>query len=493
MKNKGIIYNLKLIAALLLAPVFISFSSGLETGTPGKKDQLKVYIAPGGAPLSEEVYKVRVRQNNGNWLSLPVYSFMKQYSYLECLTAIPNFVYFDSEGEVEVEVEVMVEFQQLKIYPQNLKIATRQEGNKVFLFMNDKVRLLSFEIDGEAKKPLLLFSNTVEDENPGSDKITDSTLYFGPGYHSIPGDGIIRAKSIYIAGGAIVEGHICIENKSGCKISGRGILYNPLKDEWGSRIICIKKCSNVQLSGIICIQRSTGWGINPIASHDVSISGIKLIAEVRDGIDILNCQRVSINNSFVMAHDDVICLKGIKEGENEPVEDIKVEHCVLSNMGGGNGMEIGYESVTPVYQRILFNDIDLIHCLTKFRPHPDWPEAAISIHPTRMGEYEDSVYMRVMPPVRDVTYKDIRITSAEDILFVDIFPNRNSPGKGISNILFKNVNIYDGPRRPSRVLGNPDHPIHDITFDNLKILGKEIKDPASGMFVTDCKTNITFR
>jgi hypothetical protein len=481
---------MKHLIYLCIIPISVLF--GVSGVAASNKEMLKTFRAPDGAPVSDNRFSVRVRQENQPWQTLSVYAFLQQYTYLGATTSEPQFVNFDSDGEIILEIEVKEPLKSFRIKPSGLKIRAIQKDQKIQFRMNNMIRQVCIEVNGDPKKTLLLFRNPLERNAPDPNDLPKDMVYFGPGYHRISGDGAIHGKSVYLAGGAVVEGHLEFENDSNIHVWGSGIIYNPHEGSGGSSILHLSNCSKIILENIICVQRSEGWGIIPIACHDVQIKGLKLITEVRDGIDLLNSQNVHISNCFIMSHDDAICMKGIQGGKNQTVEDILVEHCIVANMGGGNGIEIGYESITSVYQRIKVQDVDIIYCLSKPNPHPEWPEAALSIHPTQMTEYNDPDYMGTMPPIRDVSYKNIRIESCEDRFYFDIFPNRNSPGKGIENILLENITITDSPERPSRILGRADHPIRNINFKNLKMNGTIILNAEDGNFEIQDADNVKF-
>jgi hypothetical protein len=481
------------IVWLVLITNNILFTGSNVLNNRANWETLRVYAAPKGAPVSDKRFSVQVRQGKQPWQSISVYAFLKQTTYNRALTGEPQFVIFESHGDVSVEIEVKAPLKSFLVRPGSLNVKAVQNGQKILLTMNDKVRQLAVEINGEMKMPLLLFSNPIDLNQPDPKAIPSTMTYFGPGYHRINGDGAIQGKSVYLAGGAVVEGHFDIKDESNIEIKGSGILYNPkIEGKDNLPVIRFTGCSNVSIEGIVCVQRPDNWGVKAIASHDIRYNNFKVITEIRDGISVLNSQRFTAQNCFIMAHDDVVCMKGVKEGRNQPVEDVLIEHCILSNMGGGSNMEIGYESVNPVYQRITFQDIDVIHSLPEDSASPVWPTAVISIHPTQMTEYSDPAYMGVMPPIHNVTYRNIRIESAFDRFYFDIFPNRNSPGKGIENILFENITITDSPDRPSRILGRMDHPIRNITFRNLKINGRQILKASDGDYSIDNAMTVVF-
>jgi hypothetical protein len=475
---------------MILLAVWISQTVFTRAEAPAA---LNIAQAPDGAPLSKQ-YQVRLRPaGTVAWQIAPVYSFFQQRDYNWALTTESQFVTFDATGKIEVEVTVAGQAKTPVIRPLSRKIAVKQDGATLRFTMGDTARQLCLELNSDPRHPLVLFSNPPETDTPKSDD--PLVAYFGPGYHKA---GTIKSsgsgKTIYLAPGAVVEGSLAISEGDGVTVRGRGILFNPYpKEGKGHRTpLNIYASRNVRIEGIVLLNRADSWTFRSVASRDVTIENFHLLSEIRDGLDIINSQAVRVCDSFFMAHDDAICLKGLAgEGRNQPVEDVHVEHCVLANMAGGNGIEIGYESVTPVYQRLTFQNIDVIYSLPNGEvPDPQWPEAALSIHPTQMHEYGSPDYMGTMPPVRDVTYRDIRMESCQDDFFFDIRPNRNSPGVGIQNIFLENVSVVDSPLRPSRVVGLTNHPVRNVTFKNLNLLGQPITNAQQGRFVVesaDCR------
>jgi len=68
--------------------------------------------------------------------------------------------------------------------------------------------------------------------------------------------------------------------------------------------------------------------------------------------------------------------------------------------------------------------------------------------------------------------------------------NRLSDGAGIENILLENISMVDSPMHPSRVVALKKHPIRNVTFRGLSILGQSINNAALGHFTvqnTECE------
>ena len=329
-----------LLAALILPMAFDS------TAAPA---QLAVAQAPDGAPLSQR-YQVRLRPaGTESWQSAPVYSFFQQHDYNWAPTTESQFVTFDSTGDIEVEVAVSSQAKSPVLRPLSRTIAVQQDGGTVRFTMGDIGRQLCLELNGDPRHPLLLFSNPPEADVPKPDD--PNVRFFGPGYHKVGGIKCSgNAKTIYLAPGAVVEGSLTISEGEGVTIRGRGILYNPHPQAGQDHRppLNLYSCKNVRVEGIVLLNRADSWTFRSVVSRGVTIENFHLLSEIRDGLDIINSQAVNVRNSFFMTHDDAICLKGLSEGKHQPVEDVLVEQCVIANMGGGNCLEIGYESVTPI-------------------------------------------------------------------------------------------------------------------------------------------------
>ena len=88
--------------------------------------------------------------------------------------------------------------------------------------------------------------------------------------------------------------------------------------------------------------------------------------------------------------------------------------------------------------------------------------------------------------VRNVRFENIRVEDFRQgqLINLRIFYNKKyckAPGRGIENILFKNIS-YEGKNADlSMIIGYDEtHKVKNITFDNLKINGVHIKDNMPG-------------
>ncbi len=408
-------------------------------------------------------------------------------------TEIASFAYWDMSGPVTVEVTSERPIERLAVHPAHYQATPNVEGNRITFEMS-RPGQITIEVNG-SHKALHLFANPPAD---GQDKpaAEPGVLYFPPGEHH---PGKIRLQSgqtVCIAGGAVVHAAIEATDAADLRIVGRGILdVSTFErfDAWGG--ISLHGCRNVRISGII-IRDPNVYGIVPVCCRDVAISNVKLIGLWRynsDGIDPSNCQQVTIEDCFVRSFDDSIVLKGVTNWwdyrtDQGPLRDIAVRRCVIWN-DWGRALEIGAETVAPEYDNILFEDCDIIHCAQIVMDIQNGDRAV----------------------VRNVTYRDIRVElddetprpqlQQDDADRFTVDPNErycprlivlevtktnysNDIERGrIEGIRFHNISVT-GPRSPRSVVRgyDEDHPVEDVTVENLCLNGKRIRDAKEAGF-----------
>jgi len=285
------------------------------------------------------------------------------------------FVTFSGDGEVRVKVDSKAPFNKVTLRPLVNEIETSIEGNSVEFTLPGPGQYV-LELDSE-HHALHIFYDPAK-EFPEKDNATYS---FGPGLH-FPGNIELKDNdSVYIDPDAVVYGSIRGINVRNIKIYGGGILDDTCHERifwndcvrWAAQCeILLVGCENIEIEDIVMLN-SPVWVIGVFGCEKVKIDRVKIVGQWRyntDGIDIVNCQDVTISNSFIRSFDDGIVLKGLdwafngysdwkwKNGRN--VEDIRVSGCVVW-CGWGRTLEIGLETDAPEYRNIIFEDCDLIH------------------------------------------------------------------------------------------------------------------------------------
>ena len=420
---------------------------------------LTIYPAPTGAPVSSGRYEVAVRQAEGEWRPVDVYCFFEQYVYNWGRTSEPHLAYFDSDGPVEVRVRVKKPFRKVVVRPLSRKVPQKVDGKEIVLRLSDAARQVVVEPDGDPFHALLLFTNPVDRTPP--DPEDPNVLYFGPGYHRA---GAIAVEEklrpvVYIAGGAVVEGSLAVRRCADLAVTGRGILFTP--KEHGKVPLLVDGSSGGSVGNIMVLSRDENWTFWYHGSDSIEVRDVKVVGEIRDGINVINSNNVHIVDCYSQSHDDCFCIKG-NIWSRVGVDKVLIERCIANNIAGGNGMDIGHDLDAPYVRDLVFRDIDIIHNL-----HPEgaeafeyYPTAAISIHPT------SDVHAR-NAEVANVLYEDIRVEDNGDQWLIDIWTRK--PGafavKGVRNVVFRNIRRVGGAWKPIRLHGNDQAIIRDIRFE----------------------------
>jgi hypothetical protein len=408
---------------------------------------------------------------------------------------IASYAMFDFEGTVNITIKAARDIKWVDIRPKSLDIKPEFRDSTIH-FTLTKSCSLSIELNGEfSNQPLFLFAGKPEIQVP--DKNNKNVIWFeGAKIHK---PGIIEIKSgqtVYMEGGAVVEGIIHAENASDIKILGRGILdgttNNEIRGESRYRFIHLQNCKNITIEGIV-LEDSHSWQIVPINCDNVSIRNTKILSDNGgdDGIDLVRSRNVKVENCFVRTKDDCIAIKTTYDYPPEAnSENIEVTGCVFWNAAWGNGLEIGFELRSDYVRNVTFKDCDVIHVEDG---------AVLSIH---NGDRST---------VQDIRFENIRVEDARQKLFdVAIFLSRYSVDRPsdpeertrrylngawdgvlsvtpenkafhsqyrghIRNVIFKDIYLTDGLLPFSIFCGfDEEHQVENVTIDNLVVHGKKI-------------------
>ncbi len=195
------------------------------------------------------------------------------------------------------------------------------------------------------------------------------THYFGPGIH-FPGKLTLHShESIYVDRDALVFGCVFAENAEDIRIFGNGILDDagegrasgPCYEAFTNGNLKFYDCRNIRIEGVL-LRDSAIWCINLFHCFDVTVDGVKVFGQWRyntDGVDVVNCQNISIRNSFIHSFDDTITIKGIDRYATTDNAHILTENCVLW-CDWGKTCEIGIETACRAYDDITFKNCDIL-------------------------------------------------------------------------------------------------------------------------------------
>lgn len=388
-----------------------------------------------------------------------------------------SFASFDMTDNVAVRIISKRSLRKAVVLPTSSGIVPKIDTDHILSFHLDRPRKLSIEPDGR-KGPLLVFANPPEVNPPKPD--SKDVVYFGPGVHKPGKIELHDGQTLYIAGGAVVKGGVVAQGDH-ITIRGRGILDG---SDWNWRegptntTIDIHG-ANVEVEGIT-IRGASHWTIVPQHSRNVTIRNVKICngrVQNDDGINPCNSQDVLITDCFIRSDDDCVAMKGLGfGGENDNVERITVENCVLW-CDRARIFLLGAESRAKYMRNIILRNLDIIHfTMTPFLFEPG----------------ED---MRL----DHVTVQDVRIRGEGQRELIGLRPVVNqymltkTPGF-VSNIHFESVSLAGVPGKYFVQLAGADetHSVTMIVFRNIVILGQPLTAASKHVQIGEHVDAVTF-
>lgn len=441
----------------LLLVVLVSFGMAVQA-------QLKTYPVGlhTGMPHNDD-YTVRVRMLGGEWQD--VFEYKVQVDLDKPQDA--SMVQFDMGSPVEVMVKKNNgTVREVAIRPLNNNIACRQVQNAVF-FTLDKPQNLSVEFNGDRLHNLHLFANPMEEEVYSEE--AKGVMFFGPGIHrpkDLPNNQIRIPSNttVYLAPGAVLKAKLLVDNAENVRIIGRGILDHPVRG------IEITDAKNVLIDGITVVnpEHYTVFGGG---SSEIVIRNLKTFSckSWSDGIDMMCCRKVLVDNVFLRTGDDCIALYNHRWNWWGGSSDITVRNSVLwadvahpINIGGHGDPD----SLTgEVIENLTFHNIDILE-----------------------HDEDDPLYQGCMTVdcgdknwVRNVLFEDIRVENIQEgrLFYVKIRFNPKydkQPGNGIEGITFRNITYTGVGENASLVQGlDKNRGVRNVVFDSIMINGVKMK------------------
>jgi len=195
------------------------------------------------------------------------------------------------------------------------------------------------------------------------------THYFGPGIHFAGKITLHDNESLYVDKDALVYGCIYARGASNVRVFGNGLfddsteerVGNYCYEEYTNGNIKFYDCENVSVEGVL-FRNSAIWCVNLFGCRCVKLDDVKVFGQWRyntDGVDVVNSQDISIENSFIHSFDDTITIKGIDVYKEISNQRIHVKNCVLW-CDWGKTCEVGIETVCREYSDISFTHCDIL-------------------------------------------------------------------------------------------------------------------------------------
>ena len=443
----------------LLSALWICVLTGTVTGA-----KVEVAGAPQGISLNND-FTVKVRsEGKSKWVLVPTY-LVKVDEVRETKHHVEHasMATFDFSEKVEIAVTYNKgEIDSARVRPLSYDIPFTIEGNTL-QFSLEKPANLSVEVNGDIFHNLHLFANPLDTFKV--DKKNPDLIYFGPGIHHVEGGEfrIPSGKTVYVAGGAVMMGRMLIENVHDVKLLGRGIIDPSVK--MGIRIA---NSRNVYVEGLMATQCATG------GSDSVTIRNVKVISYFGwgDGMNVFSSRNVLFDRVFCRTSDDCTTVYGTRLGFEGPSSNITMQNSTL-----------WADVAHPIFIGIHGN-VDKPEILENL----NYVNIDILDHKEKQLNYQGCLAINAGDEnlIRNVRFEDIRIENFRQGQLVNlrIFFNEKyckAPGRGIENVVFKNVS-YTGNRAEFSVIEGYDaqRKVRNIRFENLRINGQIISDDMPG-------------
>ena len=435
-----------IFSTLILPAQLVTYPDGLKTGIPHNDD-----------------FTVRVRTIGGEWKETFEYKVQVDMDRVQDA----SMVQFDMDEPVEVMVKKNNGLiQTVDIRPKSKGIEYKQVENCI-VFTLQEPQYLSVEFNGDRLHNLHLFANPVEKEVYTENK--EGVMYFGPGIHrpqDLPNNQIRIPSNttVYLAPGAVIQAKLLVDHAENVKIIGRGIIYK------GIRGIEITNSKNVWIDGISVINPDH-YSIFGGGSKDVIIRNFKSFSckGWSDGIDMMSCQNIDIENIFMRNSDDCMAFYNHRWNWWGGTNNVNVRSAILwadiahpINIGGHGDPEA---EISENIENLTFKDIDILE-----HDEDDYPYQGCM-----------AVVCGDKNLARNILFEDIRIESIQEGMIFNIRVNYNpkydkAPGRGIEGLTFRNVRFNGIGENRSVIYGfDSDRIVRNVTFEDVWINGKKLK------------------
>lgn len=456
MIRSAVLLGAALAPLALLAPMSQAWSQ--ETSEAG----LYTYAAPPPKllyALHNDDFTVRVRRPGGPWRDLYEYTAKVDQDGPSDV----SMVQFDfTGGTVEIGIEKNNgDFRRVEVRPVANAIKPRIENGRV-VFTIDKPQNLSVEFDGDRLHSLHIFAGApIPRPAPGPD-----VVIFEPGIHAPPEGGaffpVKSGQTIYVAGGALLQGTFKPDKVENVRIIGHGIVVRPANQ------LTVQDSRNVTVEGLTFLTPVHGT-IACSSSRQVAFKDIKTLSNGQwsDGINVFACQDVEVERAFVRTSDDSIAIYATRKDGKGDTRHVRVSRSVFwPDVAHAIFIGLHGDSKTPnTLEDIAFDDIDVLGL------DEDDPEyqgvMAISAGDTNT--------------VRNVAFSRVRVEHIQEGKLFNLRTVYNakystSPGLLVEGIHFRDI-TYSGAgwASPSTIAGlAPDRPVRDITFENVVVAGRKL-------------------
>jgi hypothetical protein len=273
-----------------------------------------------------------------------------------------------------------------------------------------------------------------------------------------------------------------LDNVENVKILGRGVIDEP------ERGIEISRSKGITIDGPIVVNPKR-YTVSCGQSSDIRIHNLKTFSASpwSDGLDFMSCSRVRVDDVFLRTSDDSIAIYGHRWDFRGDARDYLVTNAVLW-ADVAHPINIGLHGDTTgngeTLENIRFQNIDI---LEHDEDDPNY-QGAMAI-----SDGDNNL-------VRNVVFDSIRVDDFEEGQLVNlrvVFNQKynTAPGRGIENILFRNV-TYTGANQYVSVIAGYDgtRGVRGVRFEHLIINGRRIGSAReANIDIGEHVSGVTFR
>lgn len=224
-------------------------------------------------------------------------------------------------------------------------------------------------------------------------------------------------------------------------------------------ILAFVGCKNITLSAVTLLNPAC-WTQVYIESDAVHIQGITVntgrLTPNRDGIDVVDCHNVLIEDSTFMSEDDGICFKS---GSEYGCRDVVVRNCIIDKLyvPAGNGFKLGTDGLGS-FANFNVSGLTIKNAVQNSAFAIESVDGAI---------------------IDNLVFSDCRMENCGQAFFI-LLGNRKRTVEGrmprigsVSNILFQNITGSGFTQQfPSIITGIAGHHIQNVAFNNVQLLLK---------------------
>lgn len=449
-----------------------------------------VYPAPDGHPANQR-FRVSVEGQTPHVYNAEVATEQpfKRYPLPQEHTTV-GFAIFDLSSPATVKVTVRGEApREVRIRPLSRGLQAELSGHTITIPIARPGNYV-VELNHDVYDHLYLFINPPESRqvDPKDPKV----LYFGPGLHQadridVKDDG----RTIYLAGGAVVNGFIRAEGVNDLTIAGRGILCGTGQQR-GSNPMRIGKCRNLLIEDVILVD-SPSWTVRLEQCRDVVIRNLRELCYLQntDGIDPVDCQNVDIENVFIRNYDDGVVVKTLAGGPGS--HHIRTSGSTFIT-DHATALKCGFnETLGATISDIVFEDCDVLACrgrpmcvmlngsskienvrfenirVEESRVNPMGVKTGEEPRPAFAGCFvtTGNAYLSNFTPgcIRDVTFRNCVYTGGQNAAMPSILLSGLSEASSVAGVTFEQVVALGQPvaslEQPAMVV---DKHVYNVNF-----------------------------